>query len=164
MVFHPDRSDPRWWYVIQVAPRSKRIFEDRDVVEGMVPPNDLDAHNQDRDTLDQDPDVPYDQDRDATDQDRDDGLNGTFSEDVHVSQANDNNIEHDASSSDGSMPHYTSSRYHSSSPSTPLACEDQFIDNEAIGDIWIELEIDSFGLADLSQDDVALANQDLRNE
>ena len=31
MVFHPDHSNSRWWYVVQVAPRSKQTFEDRNV-------------------------------------------------------------------------------------------------------------------------------------
>lgn len=30
-MFHPDINDARWWYVIQVSPRGKAIYEGQDV-------------------------------------------------------------------------------------------------------------------------------------
>ncbi len=31
VVFHPDINDPRWWYVIQVSPRGRAIYQEQDV-------------------------------------------------------------------------------------------------------------------------------------
>ena len=31
VVFHPDINDARWWYVIQVFPRGKTIYQEQDV-------------------------------------------------------------------------------------------------------------------------------------
>ena len=33
VVFYPTRSNPRWWYVIQTAPRSRHIFDEGGVEE-----------------------------------------------------------------------------------------------------------------------------------
>ena len=35
VIFYPDRLDPAWWYVVQIAPRGKYIFEDRNVDQPM---------------------------------------------------------------------------------------------------------------------------------
>ena len=33
VVFYPTRSNPRWWYVIQTAPRSRHIFDEGGIEE-----------------------------------------------------------------------------------------------------------------------------------
>ena len=33
VVFYPTRSNPRWWYVIQTAPRSRPIFDEGEIEE-----------------------------------------------------------------------------------------------------------------------------------
>lgn len=35
VVFYPVQADPRWWYVIQIAPRSRHIFQEGGVEEEM---------------------------------------------------------------------------------------------------------------------------------
>ena len=36
VIFQPVPTKPRWWYVVQVAPRSKQIYEEHDLVENVV--------------------------------------------------------------------------------------------------------------------------------
>ena len=31
VIFHLDINDPRWWYVIQVSPRGRAIYQEQDV-------------------------------------------------------------------------------------------------------------------------------------
>ena len=35
VVFYPVQADPRWWYVVQTAPRSRHIFQEGGVEEEM---------------------------------------------------------------------------------------------------------------------------------
>ena len=45
VVFYPTRSNPRWWYVIQTAPRSRHIF-DEGGIEEVLPEQAMDEEHE----------------------------------------------------------------------------------------------------------------------
>lgn len=45
VVFYPTRSNPRWWYVIQTAPRSRHIF-DEGGIEEVLPEQAMDGEHE----------------------------------------------------------------------------------------------------------------------
>lgn len=45
VVFYPTRSNPRWWYVVQTAPRSRHIF-DEGGIEEVLPEQAMDEEHE----------------------------------------------------------------------------------------------------------------------